>query len=119
MRDAVFIEALELNAHIGVPDAERAAPQRLAVSLRIEPLRGFAELGDDIANAVDYFEVCEAIKALAAARSRRLIETLAEEIAALVLGRFAVAAVEVELRKFILPDTAFVAVKLRRTARGA
>jgi dihydroneopterin aldolase len=118
MSDAILIEALELTAHIGVPDEERAAAQRLAVSLRIEPRRDFADLGDDITNAVDYFAVSQEIKALAAARPRRLIETLAEEIAALVIERFAVAAVEVELRKFILPDTAFVAVKLRRAASG-
>lgn len=114
MPDAILIEALELSAHIGVPDEERGAPQRLTVSLRIEPRRGFAALGDEIANTVDYFAVCQAIKALALTRPRRLIETLAEEIVALVLREFAVAAIEVELRKFILADTAFVAVKLRR-----
>lgn len=114
MRDAILIEQLELTARIGVPDEERAAPQRLTVNLRIEPQRDFEALGDDLENAVDYFAICEAIKALSGARPRRLIETLAEEITTLVLERFAVAAVEVELRKFILPDTAFVAVQLRR-----
>jgi dihydroneopterin aldolase len=43
-----------------------------------------------------------------------LIETLAEEIAGELLTRFALRAVEVELRKFILPDTAHVAIRLRR-----
>lgn len=114
MRDEIVIEQLELSAHIGVPDEERTQPQRLTVSLRMEPVRGFAELGDDLARTVDYFAVSQAVKTLAAARPRRLIETLAEEIAALVLRDFAVAAVEVELRKFILPDTAHVAVRLRR-----
>jgi 7,8-dihydroneopterin aldolase/epimerase/oxygenase len=116
MADHIHIERLELTAQIGVPDAERAAPQRLTVSLTLEPARGFAALGDDLAKTVDYFAVCEAVKALAAARPRKLIETLAEEIAALVLARFAVRAVEVELRKFILPDTAHVAVRVQRAA---
>jgi len=114
MRDAILIEQLELTAHIGVPEEERATAQRLTVSLRIEPQRDFEALGDELENAVDYFAVCEAIKALSVAEPRRLIETFAGEIATLVLERFAVGAVEVELRKFILPDTAFVAVKLRR-----
>ena len=114
MPDTILIEQLELAAHIGVPDAERNTPQRLTVSLRMEVARDFRELNDDICRAVDYFAVCAAIKALAAEPPRRLIETLAEEIAAVVLRDFAVAAVEVELRKFILPDTAFVAVCLRR-----
>ena len=37
-------------------------------------------------------------------------------IAAMILARFPVRRVEVELRKYILPDTAFVAVRLSRTA---
>ena len=119
MADLIHIEQLALFAYIGVPDAERAAAQRLTVNLTLEPARGFRGLDDDLAKTVDYFAVCEAVKALSAARPRKLIETLAEEIAALVLGHFAVRAVEVELRKFILPDTAHVAVRLRRTARGS
>lgn len=114
MPDCIHIEQLELSAHIGAPDAERAAPQRLTVSLTLEPARGFGALDEDLAKTVDYFAVCEAVKTLAAARPRKLIETLAEEIAALVLERFTVRAVEVELRKYILPDTAHVAVRIRR-----
>jgi dihydroneopterin aldolase len=114
MPDTIIIEQLEFSAHIGVPDDERLAAQRLTVSLRLEVARDSRSLGDEIANTVDYFAVCNAVKALAAERPRRLIETLAEEIAAAILRDFAVAAVEVELRKFILPDTAFVAVRLRR-----
>lgn len=114
MPDTIVIERLELSAHIGVPDEERIAAQRLTVSLRLEVMRDFRDLGDEIANTVDYFAVCRSIKALVAERPRRLIESLAEEIAAAVLREFAVASVEVELRKFILPDTAFVAVRLRR-----
>ncbi len=114
MPDTILIDRLELSAHVGVPDEERAVAQRLTVSLRLEVARDFHDLDDDITKTVDYFAVCGAIEALAAERPRRLIETLAEEIASAVLRYFAVAAVEVELRKFILPDTAFVGVRIRR-----
>lgn len=114
MPDRIRIEELELSSFIGVPDEERAEPQRLTVNLTIEPQRDFLTLGDAIENTVNYFAVCEAVKALSLARPRRLIETLAGEIAALVLERFAARAVEVELRKYILPDTVHVAVSLRR-----
>jgi len=114
MKDTIVIEALELSSFVGVPDAERACAQRLNVSLRLEPVRDFRALGDEIGNSVDYFAVCEAVKTLSLERPRRLIETLAGEIATLVLDQFAVAAVEVELRKFILEGAAFVAVRLRR-----
>lgn len=114
MADRIHIEQLTLSAHIGVPDAERATAQRLTVNLTLEPMRAFGTLDDALERTVDYFAVCEAVKSLAASRPRKLIETLAEEIAALVLEQFAVRAVEVEVRKFILPDTAHVAVRTQR-----
>ncbi len=116
MADRIRIDSLELSSFIGVPDAERAVAQRLTVNLVLEPVRGFSDLGDSIENAVDYFRVCEEVKALSLVRPRHLIETLAGDIAALLLARFALRAVEVELRKYILPDTAFVAVKISRQA---
>ena len=116
MPDLIRIEALELSAHVGVPDAERATAQRLTANLVLEPVSGFSDLGDRIENTVDYFQVARSVQALARERPRRLIETLAEEIAADLLARFALRAVEIELRKYILPDTAFVAVRVRRPA---
>ena len=114
MTDRILIDNLELSSVIGVPDEERATAQRLTANLVLEPIRDFSALGDAIENTVDYFCVCAEVKALSLARPRRLIETLAEDIAALLLARFALRAVEVELRKYILPDTAFVAVAVRR-----
>ena len=86
MTDSIHIEELELRAHIGVPEEERAMPQRLTATLVLEPKRGFGELGDDLVNAVDYFAVCQAVKDLVAERPRRLVETLAEEIAVVTLA---------------------------------
>ncbi len=105
---------LELTCSIGVPDEERTVPQRLTLCLKIFPQRGFSDLGDDIAKAVDYFILTQRVKRLAAERSRKLIETLADEVATLILGEFPVKRVAVELRKYILPDTQFVAVCLTR-----
>jgi FolB domain-containing protein len=116
MPDEIHIEQLELSGHIGVPDAERAEPQRLTVNLTLIPQRALSELGDDLANTIDYFAVSRAVQKLAAARPRKLIETLGEEITTLVLNEFPVARVDLELRKFILPDTAYVAIRLSRTA---
>lgn len=114
MRDQIVIEALELSAHIGVPEQERSLPQRLTVTLTLEPAVGFGALEDEIARTVDYFEVAKAVQAEARRRPRKLLETLAEELAAVVLDGFAVEAVEVAVRKYILPDTAWVSVRIRR-----
>jgi dihydroneopterin aldolase len=114
--DQIHIEQLELSAHIGVPEEEQAEAQRLAVTLTLEPRRGFGDVRDELANTIDYLAVSRGVQEVAAARPRRLIETLAEEIAAYILSRYPVAQVQVELRKFILPDTAHVAVRLWRSA---
>jgi dihydroneopterin aldolase len=114
MADRILIEALELSSFIGVPDEERSAAQRLTASLILEPIRDFRALEDQIENTVDYFALSEFVKRLSLARPRRLIETLAEEIATELLARFPLRALEIEVRKFILPDTQFVAVRIRR-----
>ena len=113
--DQILISCLELLTHIGATEAERSQPQRLLVSLVLEPSVGFSELRDRLNRTVDYDAVAQAVKALANEGERTLIETLAEEIASLVLRRFAVAAVEVELRKFFLPDAQFTGVRIYRT----
>ena len=114
MPDQIHIEALEVRCRIGVPEEERAAPQRLTVTLTLEPNADFRALGDRIEATIDYAAVCEAVKTLAAARPRQLVETLAEEIAAEVLGRFPIRQVAVEVRKFILPETDHVAIRIAR-----
>jgi dihydroneopterin aldolase len=114
MEDAIIVSKLELRAQVGVPAAERETAQRLTVSLLLIPARGLAGLVDDVANTVDYGTVRAVVCHEAEAKSRRLIETLAEDIATLLLGRFPLRAVEVEVRKFILPDTEYVGVRIRR-----
>jgi dihydroneopterin aldolase len=101
-------------ARVGVPPAERGAAQRLTVSLRMEPERGLAGLEDHLVNTIDYAAVCDAVRREAEAKPRHLIETVAEEIALLLLGRYPLHAVEVEVRKYILPKTEYVAVRVRR-----
>ena len=114
MSDQILIANLELLTRIGITAEEREKSQRLTVSLVLHPRKGFAGLGDNIANAVDYATVCAQVRELASGAARNLIETLAEEIAGLLLREFPLDAVEIELRKYILPETDHVAVKIRR-----
>lgn len=116
MNDRILIADLELLARTGVTAEEQAKPQRLTVSLALHPRNPFSGLDDRIENTVDYARVCTAIRSLASQHSGYLIETLAEKIARMVLADFPVLAVELELRKYILPETAFVAVSINRKA---
>ena len=115
--DAIEIRRLELVTHIGVPDAERASPQTLWLTLRMAPRGGFEGLNDDISRTIDYQAVAAEMVSLAAAKPRRLIETLALEIAETLLARCPLTWVAVTLEKKILPNTDCVAVHLERHAR--
>jgi FolB domain-containing protein len=99
---------------VGVTAAERADPQRVTVSLRLIPLRRLEGLNDDIANTIDYFSVREDVLAVAGSKSRSLIETIADEIAAFLLMRYPLLSVEVEVRKYILTDAEYVGVHVYR-----
>lgn len=112
--DTIEIRRLRVSTHIGVPDEEQAQAQTLWVTLHLTPGQNFDGLGDEIARTIDYHAVSLEIEALAAARPRRLIETLATEIATVLLGNHPLARVAVTIEKHILPNTECVAVHLVR-----
>lgn len=112
--DTIEIRRLRVLTRIGVADAEQAVAQALFVTLRLIPSRGFDGLADDLARTCDYAAVARQVEALATARPRRLIETLALEIAEHLLAEHPLARVAVTLEKIILPDTECVAVHLER-----
>ena len=112
--DMIEIRRLEVSTRIGVPDAERATPQTLLVTLRMAPSQGFDGLADDISRTLDYAVVACEIAALARSRPRHLLETLALEIADWLLTRHPLAWVGITLEKHVLPNTECVAVQLER-----
>jgi FolB domain-containing protein len=112
--DTIIIRDLEALYHVGVPDEERAEPQRLLVS--VEMARDFRQAAatDDLQHTINYYAVSQRLLKLGEGRSWKLIETLAEEIAGIVLGEFGATAVAVEVQKFIIPEARHVAVKIHR-----
>lgn len=118
-RDEIRIQELELRAQVGVPDTERAQPQRLTATLVLQPLNQFSELKDDLRRTIDYAAVSAELQHFVSRRQDRLIETLANEMAEHLLQQFPLFRVELELRKFVLPETRHVAVRVvRQRASG-
>jgi 7,8-dihydroneopterin aldolase/epimerase/oxygenase len=115
MFDLIRVVDLEVWAHIGVPDEERARPQRLLITLE---LRGGdfrrAAKADDVRQTVDYAAVSQWVKNIAEERPRHLIETLAEDIATKLPKLFPIDNLKVEIKKFILPNAQYVSVSIER-----
>jgi len=114
--DEVHIEQLDVSARIGVPEQERAAPQRLTVSISFWPHQQTRDLSDNIHKAVNYSAVAEETKSFVRDQSVNLIETLADLLAAHLLKTFPIQKVTVELRKFPLQDAKYVSATVTRTA---
>jgi FolB domain-containing protein len=60
--DEIVIQDLELMARVGVPDEERAQPQRLTVSLVLQPRNSFDRLNDELNGTVDYAAICQDLR---------------------------------------------------------
>lgn len=112
---SIEIRRLRLECVIGVPEEERAEPQTLYLSVGMVPSRPFGEMEDAIDRTVDYDEVAQRVRSLAAERPRHLIETLADDVARVILAEFPAREVSVEVEKHILPDTDAVVVRTRLT----
>ena len=114
--DEVHIDQLEVSTHIGVPEQERAAPQRLTVSISFWPFQQTRDLSDNIHKAVNYSAVAEETKSFVRDQSVNLIETLADRLAMHLLKTFPIQKVAVEVRKFALQDAKYVSATVTRTA---
>jgi 7,8-dihydroneopterin aldolase/epimerase/oxygenase len=117
MKDLIFIEDLEVHYRVGVPESERAEPQRLLLCIELTHDFTEAAASDDLRQTLDYYAVTRRLLEYGQGRSWRLIETLAVEIAELVLEEFQAATVRVTVKKFILPETRYVAVRVERNRR--
>jgi dihydroneopterin aldolase len=114
--DKIQIEQLEVFTRIGVPEEERANPQKLTASISFWPYQQISDLADHIERTVNYSAVAEETKNFVRDQSVSLIETLADRLASHLLKSFPIQKVTIELRKFALPDAKYVSVTVTRTA---
>lgn len=110
----ISIVDLEVFYRVGVPDAERAQPQRLLLTVEMDFDFSAAAKADSITDSIDYFAVSQRLLKFGEGRSWKLIEKLAADIADLVLSEFKPRSVTVEVKKFSIPQARHVAVSLTR-----
>ena len=110
----ISIVDLEVFYRVGVPDAERAQPQRLMLTIELEADFTAAAKSDGIADTIDYFAVTQRLLKFGEGREWKLIEKLASDIADMILAGFKPQGVSVEVKKFIIPQARYVSVSLNR-----
>jgi len=106
----ISIVDLEVFYRVGVPDAERARPQRLLLTVEMEGDFSAAAKTDSLAATIDYFAVTQRLLKFGEGRSWKLIEKLAADIADMILSEFKSQSVNVEVKKFVIPQARHVSV---------
>jgi dihydroneopterin aldolase len=113
--DFVSVRDLSVDAVIGVHAWERDVEQTLLVSVDMAADVRKAAANDDLADALDYSAVAEAIAAVLREGKFRLIETAAEHVAGRLLADFPLTWLRLELRKPIAAGGYTAAITLERT----
>src|SRR5579883_750253 len=99
----ISIVDLEVFYHVGVPDEERAKPQRLLLTVEMAYDVANAARSDRIEETINYFEVSQMLLRFGEGRSWRLIEKLAADAAEAILTAYGPESVTVEVKKFPIP----------------
>ena len=100
-----------MKGTIGVPENERKTPQRLLLSVRFKIETAFSALDDNIEKTVDYEGVAAEAERVVQTSTAHLIEKLVADLGEALMTRFPMLQLEIELKKFILPNAQCVSVK--------
>jgi dihydroneopterin aldolase len=97
--DIVFIRELRADTVIGVYDWERRIRQTVVMDLELASDNRKAAAGDRIEDAIDYAAISQRVLAFIEVSEFQLIETMAEQVANIILDEFAVPWLRVRLAK--------------------
>src|SRR5471030_2582449 len=98
----IKIVDLEVFFRVGVPDAERAQPQRLLLTVEMESDFSASAKTDSIEDTIDYFAVTQRLLKFGDGNNWKVIEKIAADIADMILVEFKPQSVSVEVKKFII-----------------
>ncbi|MBA3564833.1 MAG: dihydroneopterin aldolase [Gammaproteobacteria bacterium] len=99
MRDTIFLRELAVEAVIGIQDWERRVRQLVKIDLEMAVDAKRAAASDRIEDTLNYKRVAKRLIEFVSGSEYQLVETLAENIAGIVLNEFSVAWVRVTVNK--------------------
>jgi dihydroneopterin aldolase len=115
--DRILMRGLAFYGYHGVLPEETRLGQRFIVDIDMHVPLGEAGRTDDLTMTVDYGAVLADVRGIVEGPPFKLIEAVAERIAATILARYAVDAVRVRVRKPDVPIAAtleYVGVEITR-----
>ena len=118
MNDRVHGVGFAYDCKLGFHAYERHIRQRVLVDFEAQTdFRASADSDQPSDALVDYYRINNALRELVEAREWSLVETMAQDIARLLVTRFPVSSVRVKVTKqpFDMPNVAAVAVECWRS----
>lgn len=97
--DRIFLHGLSAECIIGFIDWERRVKQTVVLDLELPVDCRHAALTDEVADTLDYKKVAKRVLAFVEASEFKLVETLAQRVALVILAEFPVEWVRVALNK--------------------
>ncbi|MEO8443814.1 MAG: dihydroneopterin aldolase [Gammaproteobacteria bacterium] len=97
--DTIFLRDLRIRTIVGIWEWERRMPQIVSIDLDMATDIRRAAGSDQIGDTLDYKAVTRRIKAFVADSRFQLIETMAEQVAGIILAEFDVPWVRVAVHK--------------------
>ena|ERR1043165_4897604 len=112
--EKIKIYDLEVHYQVGVPDEERAKPQRLLLNVELTFDFTAAAMSDRVTKTIDYFTVCQFLLNFGERRDWKLIEKLAVNLADETLAEFRPQSIVMEVKKFAIPQAAYISATVSR-----
>jgi dihydroneopterin aldolase len=117
--DKLFLRELRIETIIGFHEWERRIKQNVSIDLEIGTDSRRAALVDVAAGALNYEAVAQRLVAHVAGSQYRLVETLAEAVAQIVISEFGAPWVKVTVAKpGAIPGARDVGIVIERVAAG-
>ena len=116
-QDITFIEGLVVEAIVGIYDWERQVRQRVSLDVEMGCDIRAAARTENIELAINYKSVADEVAAFIGEQQFLLIETMAEQVADLIIRKFGVPWVRLKLRKHgAVPAAGSVGISVERHA---
>jgi len=117
--DKIILTDLRIDAVIGIWDWEKRNPQTISIDLEMQTDTKKVSQSDSIEDVLDYKAVSKRVKQFIQASQFNLIETLAENVAKIILEEFDVQWLKLRISKpFAIRDSRNVGVSIERTKDG-
>ncbi len=117
--DSIFLNDLKVETIVGIWDWERKIRQTVSIDLQLGADIKRAAASDSIDDTLNYKLVAKRVQQFVSESSFKLVETLAENIAEVVIAEFEVPWVEVRVNKpGAIRGARDVGVNIRRERTG-